>query len=1324
MAEQLDYVAFEWVNAELDDTIKQARQALESYSQDKAEFGKLRFTLTHAHQINGTLRMVQLDNLVELAEEIEAVAQALVNRTTPDEDAALEILMTGLLQLPSLLERVKKLKADISPAALEPIVNKLKSVRGVEPNVSQRAVDFSAAFSSRVSREDFDDLMSKLRKMFRVAVLNIARNNDIEKNVRYLAQIGQRIHKISQNTTQEYFWRTGLALFEALEEDSLVISNEVADLLLELDKQLINIAAAGPDSLSEPASEKTQGMIKTLLKLVKSERPLLRDLQKQWEEELKSPSELEAMGPDSATLQSVVDALLDELSSIKDYIDLYVRNADRAEVELEPALPVFARVINTMTVLGLGDALRTVRRQEDKVRQMAEGNATADVEALMSVAENIISVEAILKESVRSDDFESASQTTEKDRQLAAAFQSVVIEARAGIEHSKEAVIEFIAHQWDHDRLKMVPTILSEVRGGLMILPLERAASILASCEWYICDHLLSGRRVPEWQMLDTLADALTSVDYYLERIVEDSPTESDMILDVAVESVAALGFPITDLDQWQRRVELYQTEDTSDDDNLDIAEFMVFDEEFDQYAAARLRDDLQNEAQTAQAGADAGLDEKNEVADALTNSVPDIVKTTQVPRNLKSTNETNEDIDEEILEIFAEEVEEVLLELDEHIIGMGSPESMDVVRRSFHTLKGSGRMVGAFDTGELAWSVENMLNRVIDGSQEQTAAHQELVTQARQLMPALLKDFTEGSNEASARSARLSELADAISTGQSDITTADQVRLGFLELDSNDEDDEHLSDQEDAEFAAEMLASVNAMVDEPETASKDVVLDDDEKEQRREEQTTTRASVADGVELENTEPDRGIPEEQAIEDFDAAERANDELVEPTIVEIGLEQKDTVEKEESFSPDTSEADREDELALRRIFNTEATTHLATIQNFIEDAEPGSNLLVSENLHRALHTLKGSARIAGFEHIAQYIAPLESYVLELHQTRHNVGAGTVEVLQEVHAQVSKDLAVLPVISEENAAQSSLINERVDDLRTELTTALDSGAATNSAPMSFSAYLAQMMEGMSATGLLMDEAKLGRSAGDALLRVAAIQRDLAEQSESQNQSSIASLSVLTAEACEQAATLDWLPESFIELADDSQQALEVSMDGLASGQPFDNNDEFTAAIEKLQSFALKDYQREVREREAAVDAAEYEADEQIDSSSKDTGLLISQWMKSKFEPSTPSEMADDFFDKPESATPTTGGESSRAVFMAATGLMASNAAPLVSATEEIDDELVDNSEGEALDLGEKALSLGEEALSSEIDALNPEAEFSSTEMESDSASIDDG
>jgi chemosensory pili system protein ChpA (sensor histidine kinase/response regulator) len=76
---------------------------------------------------------------------------------------------------------------------------------------------------------------------------------------------------------------------------------------------------------------------------------------------------------------------------------------------------------------------------------------------------------------------------------------------------------------------------------------------------------------------------------------------------------------------------------------------------------------------------------------------------------------ETDEEVDAELLEIFLSEAEEVLGCVKETIPQSRSePYNQDhltTLRRSFHTLKGSGRMVGLMAFGEGAWSIEQVLN-------------------------------------------------------------------------------------------------------------------------------------------------------------------------------------------------------------------------------------------------------------------------------------------------------------------------------------------------------------------------------------------------------------------------------------------------------------------------------------------------------------------------------------------------------------------------------------------------------------------------------------
>lgn len=77
--------------------------------------------------------------------------------------------------------------------------------------------------------------------------------------------------------------------------------------------------------------------------------------------------------------------------------------------------------------------------------------------------------------------------------------------------------------------------------------------------------------------------------------------------------------------------------------------------------------------------------------------------------------------LDDDILEIFAEEAHEVFDTIAEQLPLWASDfdnrTALQELRRAFHTLKGSGRMVKAKVIADVALVVEQMLNRVIEGT-------------------------------------------------------------------------------------------------------------------------------------------------------------------------------------------------------------------------------------------------------------------------------------------------------------------------------------------------------------------------------------------------------------------------------------------------------------------------------------------------------------------------------------------------------------------------------------------------------------------------------
>ncbi len=83
--------------------------------------------------------------------------------------------------------------------------------------------------------------------------------------------------------------------------------------------------------------------------------------------------------------------------------------------------------------------------------------------------------------------------------------------------------------------------------------------------------------------------------------------------------------------------------------------------------------------------------------------------------------------MDAELVGIFLEEADEVLAIMRENLelcqLHQDSLEPLITIRRGFHTFKGSGRMVGLNDLGEVAWALERAMNSWLKREQPVTQA-------------------------------------------------------------------------------------------------------------------------------------------------------------------------------------------------------------------------------------------------------------------------------------------------------------------------------------------------------------------------------------------------------------------------------------------------------------------------------------------------------------------------------------------------------------------------------------------------------------------------
>src|SRR5690606_658030 len=79
---------------------------------------------------------------------------------------------------------------------------------------------------------------------------------------------------------------------------------------------------------------------------------------------------------------------------------------------------------------------------------------------------------------------------------------------------------------------------------------------------------------------------------------------------------------------------------------------------------------------------------------------------------------------------------------LPQYLNDTNQHEALIEARRAFHTLKGSGRMVGALRVGETAWGIENLMNRIIDNTVSLTPDAAELMRAVVDILPELVDDF------------------------------------------------------------------------------------------------------------------------------------------------------------------------------------------------------------------------------------------------------------------------------------------------------------------------------------------------------------------------------------------------------------------------------------------------------------------------------------------------------------------------------------------------------------------------------------------------------
>lgn len=771
MGDRHDYVALEWVKGEIAETLKLAHQAIEAVLDDAQAFPGLDECLAYIHQVHGSLQMVEFYGAALLAEEMEHLVEALQHQHVPHRDEALHLMLQALGQLPLYLDRVQSARRDL-PLVVLPLINDLRSARGesllaetslFSPPLPELAPLGDEALAA-LEPPDLPNVLRKLRQMLQMALVGLLREQDDQTHLGYLAKVFSRLEALSGDAPLSPLWQIASALVEGMREGVIANSPALRSLFKDADKELKRLLEQGIVGLNQPAPAE---LLKSLLfYIAKAEHPTGQMLTMKDHYSLDDALPDSAMvdeerarlaGPDRDAMRSVLAALCEELVRVKERLDLFVRSDRQHASDLDSLLAPLRQIADTLAVLGFGQPRKVIIDQLAVVLSLAQGQREPNDAILMDVAGALLYVEATLAGMVGTVETQSAEDARLPTTDLTQIHQIVIKEARICLQQAKDMIVDYIDADWDRQHLQSLPELLTQVRGALAMIPLARAASLVEACNGFIREHLMLDAHEPGWEQLDHLADVISSLEYYLERLSDDPQAPAEHLLDVAQNSLASLGF--------------FANEQPGE------AQVPVLDEVLSP-SEAQLMQDLQalDDPDVVQSLAEVLASPLSALNPPARNS----------PDSLMPPPADEEPVDDELREVFLEETDEVLAVLHEYLPRWtANPQdraALTELRRAFHTLKGSGRMVRALVLGELAWAVENLLNRVLEQSVEPGAVLRQLLGDTVLLLPELINEFATQRQRQRSDVDQLAARAHALAKGDEPLAAEDTDDVAALD--------------------------------------------------------------------------------------------------------------------------------------------------------------------------------------------------------------------------------------------------------------------------------------------------------------------------------------------------------------------------------------------------------------------------------------------------------------------------------------------------------------------------------------------------------------
>jgi chemosensory pili system protein ChpA (sensor histidine kinase/response regulator) len=712
------HASLQVIAREISTELNEARVALEAFAERPEDRGALHRFAAHIHLARGALRLAEVYGGALLAEEMEHVARyvdAHSGEGRADSDG-LDALMRAMEQLPAYVERVANGARDL-PLVLLPLLNDLRAVRGgallsegTLLLLNLRSTEQARPSSQHVGDREVADLARRLRPRFQVALLGWIRGENAVDNLHHLSEIALQFERAASTQPLFQLWWVVGALLEALQAGGLDANVSVKRLLGHVDRELKRLQEGEQRYASSPPVEVLNNLLyyvaqsSTAGPRVGAVRESfgLDDMVATRDQTAADAAEA-LSAPSVRLMRTVAAAIREDLTRVKDVLDIFVRKGATQVDDLVPQLDMLRKISDTLGVLGLGALRARVEGELDSLKAIVDRRIPPDDTALLSIAAALIAVEDSLDgQLVRLILPEVAGDGVPDeptDEEFRLVQEAVLRECIVNMARIKEAVTHSLSAPAEAQGLDQVPQLVRGITAGLLMLGKQRAVDVMERVGRALGSIVRPDEHSLAPARLERLADAVVAVEYYMETLQAGRA------------------------DQWQM---------------LDAAEARLAEIEPSGARIIPLR-----EQRPAMPSAVTDLQEPPVAVAPAPAAEPAAEPAAAEPPAPRPA------ADPELLALFAEEARENVVRIavlfPQWEQNAQDAEALRDLRRAFHTLKGSGRMVGAQRIGEFSWSIESLLNRVISQTLPRSPEIVAVIRDAVAAMPQLVDEIDGG---------------------------------------------------------------------------------------------------------------------------------------------------------------------------------------------------------------------------------------------------------------------------------------------------------------------------------------------------------------------------------------------------------------------------------------------------------------------------------------------------------------------------------------------------------------------------------------------------